>query len=391
MNKEKLIKNSKNILIAAVIVSLVLLISTSRFFMPAEEPVLAPPLKEPDPVVYDTFTVSLGTIEDKITARGYFEAEKEVDLSFKNMEGYLNKLYVSNGDPVLAGQLLATLDTESLSEDLARKRLEAEGAEKSLSLLKEISRMDIEVAELELQELDENYQLSKSMEESIARMDLLDAERELEKQKISLSRLKLEYASRISEAEQDLALARMEQQELERDLNRSGLYSTLSGTASYVAFINEGEFIPAYQTVVTVADDRSLVLEYHGSDHTRFHLDMPVQVLYDDRNYEGRVILTPRQVPPNLYEQMQDVVRISVTDLPGECRPGDSATIEARLDWAEGVMVLPKRLVHKYSGRWFVKVLDDGLVSERDVSVGIESPTEYEITRGLEPGELVVE
>lgn len=391
MDKKNLMKYSKITLIAVVVISLILLISTSRFFMPAEEQVLAPPLKEPDPVVYETFEVSRDTIVDKISARGYFQAETEVDISFKNREGYLKKLYVSNGEQVRQGQLLALLDTESLNEELAQKKLETQGAELSLSRLRDISEMDLEIAELELEELDQNYKLSLTMEESIARKDLLDAERELQKTQISLSRLQLEYSYQISEAERELELAKMEQQQLERDLTRSGIYSPLSGNATYVAFINEGEFVPAYKTVISVADSRSLVLEYHGPEHTRFHLDMPVQVEYDDQLYEGKVILTPRQVPADLYEQMQDVIRIRVEGLPEGCSPGDSASIEARLDWAEGVLVLPKRLVHKYSGRWFVKVLKDGLVSERDVSIGIESPTEYEITQGLEPGELVVE
>jgi hypothetical protein len=52
--------------------------------------------------------------------------------------------------------------------------------------------------------------------------------------------------------------------------------------------------------------------------------------------------------------------------------------------------VLPKYLVHTYMGRRFVKVLDNDLVTERDVETGIETSTHYELIGGLEPGEHVV-
>lgn len=391
MKKETYLPWLKRALVALGAIALIALVSNSRFFMPAEEEALAPPLKKPEPVTYDTYETALIDIENTLSCRGYFQARNEVDVSFKNREGYLKKLYVTGGDRVKAGQLLASLDTEDLERDLATQRLETRGAEENVAKLKKLSAIDLDLARMELEDLDKNRQLLAKAEGSVAGHEIVEAERLYQKQKIAVTRLEADSAFQLSEAERQLELERLAQAKLEDELGRSGIYAPISGTAAFVAFINEGEYVPAYKTVVTVADTRSLVLQYQGEDNAGFAVGMPVRVSYRDRQYEGTVILTPRQVPPDEYEKMKEIVLIGVKNLPSDCAVGDSATVEARLDWAENVIALPKRLVHKYGGRAFVKVLKDGLVSERDVSVGIESATEYEISEGLEPGELVVE
>ena len=118
---------------------------------------------------------------------------------------------------------------------------------------------------------------------------------------------------------------------------------------------------------------------------------MVVQVNIENQTCDGEGTLTPSQVPMNEYEQMKEKIYIRVNEVPDASKVGDAVSIEVTLEKAEDVIVLPKRLVHKYSGRWFVKILENGLVNERDIAVGIQSPTAYEIIGGLEVGDLVVE
>ena len=69
---------------------------------------------------------------------------------------------------------------------------------------------------------------------------------------------------------------------------------------------------------------------------------------------------------------------------------GDYASLSVTLAKKEDVIVLPRRVVRSYLGRRYVQILEDGLVKERDVQTGLETPTEVEIVRGLEPGQQVI-
>ena len=53
-------------------------------------------------------------------------------------------------------------------------------------------------------------------------------------------------------------------------------------------------------------------------------------------------------------------------------------------------MCIRDRYLSKVSTRYYVRVLVDGLPEERDVTVGINNGSLYEITGGLEVGEELV-
>ena len=89
-------------------------------------------------------------------------------------------------------------------------------------------------------------------------------------------------------------------------------------------------------------------------------------------------------------EQFRDTVRIVVEEPIPDMRIGMSATAQLVLAERNDVLVLPSRAVQRYATRRYVHVLADGVRVERDVEVGLETPTEVEIVRGLEEGEEVV-
>ena len=88
---------------------------------------------------------------------------------------------------------------------------------------------------------------------------------------------------------------------------------------------------------------------------------------------------------------MKDTVLIRVNNLPYDVERGNSAVIEAVLDWADNVLVLPNHLVKPSSNGYYVKVMEDGIVNQRDVKIGIKSATLTEIRGGIEAGDLIVE
>ncbi|MBS1473775.1 MAG: efflux transporter periplasmic adaptor subunit, partial [Massilimaliae sp.] len=53
--------------------------------------------------------------------------------------------------------------------------------------------------------------------------------------------------------------------------------------------------------------------------------------------------------------------------------------------------IVPKRAVIQYMGTFTARVLsEDNIRSERDIEVGIETATQYEVVSGLEEGDIVI-
>ena len=68
----------------------------------------------------------------------------------------------------------------------------------------------------------------------------------------------------------------------------------------------------------------------------------------------------------------------------------DLGIVQVTLEMSENAVVLPKRVIHSYSGRTYVNILVDGLKEERDVQTGIQTSTDIEIVKGIDEGDQVI-
>lgn len=396
LKKEKSPKISRAFLSRAVLFvigggAVALLFSLGNLLVPREEEILAPPLRVPEKVEYKTHEVYYDSLVKKITNRGFFTSENQVDLSFSNRDGYLRKIYIRVGDPVKKGDLLAVLDTDMITNDIQIQKVLMEAAQNMLVILENRSQADLDISRMQYEELKRDFDAKKQLQNTISRVELDKLENQVKIQEQMLSMKEYDYSSQILSAEKDIELAKLQLKVLELELKKSRMTASVNGIAEYVAYVNEGEYIPAYKKIVTISDPYKLILQYKGSDYHQYYLGMQVNIKIDDKIHSGEVVMIPSSVPAEEFEKMKETIQIRVNDLPRDIERGKSAVIEAVLDWADNVLVLPKRLVHKYSGRWFVKILEDGIVNQRDVQIGIESASSYEILGGLEAGELVVE
>ena len=192
-------------------------------------------------------------------------------------------------------------------------------------------------------------------------------------------------------AQYDVELAKLSLENLQRELEESRLTADMAGHVVYLDYnVREGDYINAYQPLVRIADPNKLQLQISGAKSSDFKPGMEADVIINKKSYQGTVVMTPADMPHDTPEELRDVVHIDVPDLPEGVKMGDHAQISLILDRREDVIVLPRNLVRNYMGRRYVLVLEDGLKKERDVEIGLETPTETEIMKGLEEGELII-
>jgi macrolide-specific efflux system membrane fusion protein len=312
------------------------------YFFPKEEEVLAPPIKEPDKIAYETIEVKKGNIENTITCTGTFTSVSQKDLFYKTRGGRLQEIYVSHGDDVKKGELLAQLETDTILNDIKLQEIELKRAQ--IAYDSEKMRLDIEGGSktaLELNELN-----------------------------LQSSQIRLE--------------------DLKAQLEQTRLVSPIDGEVVYVTTVRLGEFINAHQTVVRVADPTKLQLKYSQNKVDIFNLGMKAIIDITNKKYTGKVIMTPGNVPPDADEEARKSVMLSVENLPASTEVGDAATISVTLEKRDNVIVLPKQVVNNFVGRKFVNVLKNGIREERDIELGIENSTEVEVVKGLEVGEVII-
>lgn len=309
------------------------------YFLPKEEETLAPPIKVPDKVDYETVEVKKASIVNDIKCTGDFVSVLKTDFYYKDRAGRLEKVYVKEGDTVKKGQLLAQLETGEIETDLKLQQIAYRKSEISYDKLKTqsgVSDYDLELAKLDV---DSN--------------------------KIRLDSLK-------------------------RELEASKLVSSVDGTVIYVTETKQGDYINAYTTIVRVADPKNLQLLYTGDKVSSFKLGDKVEVKVESKAYTGEVTSTPADAPADADETAKKSVRVKVEGLGDSAKLGDNAEIRLVLEKHDDVIVLKRNLINLFNGRKFVNVLKDGVREERDVETGIQNSTEIEITKGLEVGDLVI-
>jgi len=334
--------------ISTGMISLVLLtvfissVLSGCYFFPKEEEVLAPPLKEPDQVSYETIEAKKGTIENKISCTGTFASVSQKDLFYKERGGRLEEVYVNLGDKVKKGEVLAQLETETIQNDIKLQEIELKKAQ--IAYDSEKIRLDIEGGSKTALELDE-----LSLQENQIRLD-----------------------------------------DLKIQLDQTRLVSSIDGNVVYITDVRLGEVINAHQTVVRVADPTKLQLKYSDDKVSLFDLGMKATIEMDEKQYSGDVVMTPGDLPPDADEEAKKSVMISVDNLPADTQVGNSASISVTLEKHDNVIVLPKQVINNFVGRQFVNVLKNGIREERDIELGIQNDTEVEVVKGLEVGELII-
>lgn len=326
----------KIIMSAALIISMTGM--TGCFFFPSEEELLEPPTVAIEDIAYSTYTAKQKTIEDKTVATGYVFCKSQYNASFPESGGTLKTIYVTAGQHVEEGDLLAELDVGDL-DYLYKQQL------------------------LIVQKAQIAYNSSGTA----------DARLTLEMEQNTLT-------------------------EYERQLNNSRIYAGMTGEVCFVQDMDPGTTVTAYKTIIKIVDPSQLCIQYSSSNMKSFPLGEEVTITVDGEDYSGCVSKTPTDVKEGLYDDFPAVMKdtssiyCEFTDgTPSFLTVGQTADITAVFARHENAVVISKTLVKTDGDRTYVTILDENdTKKEVDVTVGITNATEAEILTGLNAGDRVV-
>ena len=335
-------------------------------------------------IFYELAEAAVGdfTREYAINARLYAPVQR--DLSFERDGGRLKEIYVTTGERVKKGDVLAELEFE-------QEALTADRAQLMLA-----------IRQFESQHADEDARRINQIEQArgaaAQNMSVFEAERLA----LSLSKLELEYAqytyrNNLTREDYNRRLA-----DIDERLTGERILAPFDGIVVYIANVRAGYLVRNRTRVLSVVDESLIqfimegpidVLRYGdtfrltGARNAEFIIE--VRVVSDSlladifRRSQASYLAEPVDMNA-LYQLVQDM-NLSVMQLYSM-----TLTAQPTAYAVADVLYVPKRAVRMEDRRHFVSLYEDGMIKKRYVQLGLDLVTDVQILDGLESGQRVV-
>ncbi|MEM9779350.1 MAG: efflux RND transporter periplasmic adaptor subunit, partial [Pseudomonadota bacterium] len=284
--------------------------------------------------------------------------------------GVVDQVHVQVGDQVVAGDLLAKIDTELLGI----QRAEAEAQEA-------IAEAGLTVAEARLEQAQSAYDRAEALSASatISSVQLDDRAAALDEARGAYQ----EARARILAAQANLALARYN---LDRAEIRAPFDATVLETATDV-----GQFIGIGADVARLLDTASA--EVQGDVPARYVAALAPGLPVTARSDGGSsfALVTRAILPTEFSATRTRPVRFSIEEGAARVAVGQALTLDIPISAPRSVMAVPKdALIQAAGGGWSVFVHQDGKAVPRPVQIGAALGDSFEIVGGLVEGDEVV-
>ncbi len=329
-----------NMLRPTMLVLLIALVTAGCSLLPQERADVIPTLIEPPPSRAVTYDVQRGRIVEELRGLARVAPTLETNLYFKQ-NGRLALLDVEPGDDVREGELLAQLETGTLEHQL------------------ELARIDLEASELRL---------------AAVRTGGTPVDIRLQELTVAKNRLEVEN--------------------FENRIELASIRAPHDGVVQSVR-VQVGQLVQEYNTVMIVADPRSRELQVEirrNEDINKISRGQKalVEVSRDDWRPATVSQITERETGSSISLTYIVHLELEEESDAAELRLGDLASVRLVVQEKENALIIPRAALREFMGRRYVRLLDGEARREVDVEVGITTPTEVEILKGLTEGDVVV-
>jgi RND family efflux transporter MFP subunit len=317
------------------------------------------------PVVVDTAqSVVLGTV----TVNADYTTEIRAGEG-----GRLLEVFIDEGQEVVEGDVVATLDTRDLELELEARQIDLDLAQKQL-LVGNSMRFEVEVKQEELTEMERLASLGQRSER-----DVNAAKRELLRAKETLELSELDAQTNIQRLENGIRV-------IKRRMEKMTIRSSIDGIIDDV-FAEKGDLISAGASLASIiSKKRVVVAEVSEENFAGLKVGQRAVVRFLSLGgalYDAEVLkIFPSADPETQRYSIQLTVDISQEILV----PGLTGEVTITVGERQNALMIPTRALMGDH----VFVYADGKLEFRQIIFGYRSLTKVEVTEGLAEGELVV-
>lgn len=317
---------------------------------------------------YQSVEVIKGDIIEIVKFDCTYKAFDTEQLSFAINGKRINHIYVSEGDYVEAGDLLADLEMSDINDQIEMRSNNIELLELRLSNEKELKELALR-----------NYTMLKNTE---GYQEHMGHKYELEI---------VGHENSIKKINDELYIEQMRYDFLKDDLKSRQIIAGISGIVSYVASFNRYDTSNKDKNVVSIYDPETMVFVVNYPNPDLFIEGDSINILVSGTEYQG-VVIKPDDLENNEESaNKSNEVYIKLVNEENALQSGDRGEITFTLTELYDVLYLPSVAVHEEDGKAFVYIEDEGgFKSIKEVKIGLQADRKVEIISGLDQGDNVI-
>jgi len=335
-------------------------LSLGGCLLPQEEAKPSILVKDEAVKTYELTQVTRGDIQKTKTLSAVYQQVNKEDLGFGVSGLRLAGVYVSVGDAVKAGDLLAELYC-----DTQRERL--------VELEYEMKTQQIEIEHLKEQRELKLAQLAKR------KGSMSEAQYQTEAEEIEDT-----FRIKIEDLEDKIYIENMEYEAYKEYVDGCTIYAGMDGTVTYLGYTGGGYYSWEGRTLITVSDSSVCAFQCSDTDYMNYFTEDEVYTFATSSGVQYETVLVEANEDTGAF-------RFELTETQYGLPIGLRVLYSLVLEEKEDVLYLPKTAVHYVDGKAYVYYIDeDGIRQMRYVTVGMEADSKVEILDGLVEGEEVI-
>lgn len=320
---------------------------------------------------YNLVIASVRDITKSVSVRCTYQAVNEQDLSFSVDGQEIKHVYVEEGDNVAMGQLVATLASDDVEDQILELEYQITRNNQMIKQLEDEKKSDIAMADLD-------YTYTRQW-----KVDY-DAYQE------RLQNIEDSYQYSLEDYEDAIAIANLKIEALKDEKEAGNLYASISGTVSYVKDRLVGSSCSMGEKIITITDNTECIFAADKNDYASY---------FNEGETATMVISTSAaagtyQVVPYHLNEVEDGLRFTLTDeLAADISidVGTRGIITVVIDTRQAVLSVPTGAVHSGDNRYYVYIEDeDGNLKTTWIEPGLFGNDYVEIISGLSEGDKVV-
>ncbi|SKC47411.1 efflux RND transporter periplasmic adaptor subunit [Maledivibacter halophilus] len=351
-----------------------------------------------------------------------FEGDGEAEIPVVNLDfdisGKLKELYVSEGEAITEGQLLAKLNDIEYSKKLKTAEINYTKALANLEQKKENRKLSLISEKQKLEELKSNLDQVES--EYLLMLEIQDvySKQELDVKKSSYENAKLAYQTQLerynilssSTTDIELEKANVESSKLSLDMakddyNSTILKSPMEGRILNIAY-KPGETVSSgdnsdkvtadtsHFMVVSDADKVEVVVPVSEIDLSKVEIGQRVELefeAFEGQKFTGNVIKIDSLPMIDNNGIVTFNVRAQLDGGVDKIKSGMTCSVEFIIKQRKDVLVIPNKAVSMVEGKQIVKVKDEsGNIETKNIKTGLTDGKFVEVIEGINVGETII-
>lgn len=379
-----------------VIVAIVAVIVLAAFISSRKSSV---PVRS-DRVTRQDLVTSIST-NGKVEPLQIFEPHSPIPTTVK-------KIYVREGQQVKAGEMLMQLEDSDVRAQVARAQAQLKGAEADQHAIQTggtqeevlTTRSDLVKAQADRDAAQKNYDALQLLAKtgSAAPSEVREAASRLATADATLKLLQQKQQDRYSRPEVNKiqaegAQARATLAAAEDQLKHTEIRAPFNGTV-YSIPIKQGEYVQQGELLLQLANLKRVQVRAFVDEPEigKLATGQPVNITWDalpGKSWHGEITQMPYTITTYGTRNVGQVL-CGVDNDDGRLLPNINVTVNVSIANKKDVVTVAREALHDDENGRFVYLIREGHLDRQPVEAGIANNTRIEITKGLEPGELVV-